>query len=301
MAKNTGKNWHQVRTLQDRARSADGSAERVPGRGDPKRRTSGDREPGRGEGHRAPASDDGVILLYGLHAVEAALANPARVITQLKVTLNAKPRIQVAADERGVDLTMVEATALDRLLPRDAVHQGVVLQTRALDVPDVTELAVDRLPEGRRALVLVLDQVTDPHNVGAILRSAAAFGAAALIMTARHSPRLDGALAKAASGALEAVPVLTVPNLARALETLADIGYFRIGLDGTGTTAFEDVDVLGPIAVVLGAESVGMRRLTVEHCDQICRISTTGSIASLNVSNAAAIALHSVRSRQRNV
>ncbi len=238
------------------------------------------------------------MQLYGVHAVTAALANLAREIVTLRLSENNKERFAAACAAREVTPQIVTGQELDRLLPRDAVHQGVMLETRLLEVIDISELAPERLPAGRRALVVVLDQVTDPHNAGAILRSAAAFGASALVMTSRHSPPLDGVLAKAASGGLEGVPVLTVTNLARALEQLADLGYFRIGLEGKGTTDLGAVDVSGPLALVLGAESIGMRRLTFEHCDQICRIATTGGIASLNVSNAAAIALHNLRFRQ---
>jgi 23S rRNA (guanosine2251-2'-O)-methyltransferase len=174
---------------------------------------------------------------------------------------------------------------LDRMLGADAVHQGILLEAGPL--PPVTLDDVDS-----NGLLLVLDQVTDPQNVGAALRSAAAFGASGLVMTERHSPPLHGVLAKAASGALDIVPVILVKNLAQALAELGERNVLRVGLAEEAETALEQAALTLPLALVLGAEGRGLRQLTREHCDLVCRISTQSALASLNVSNAAAVALH---------
>jgi 23S rRNA (guanosine2251-2'-O)-methyltransferase len=171
------------------------------------------------------------------------------------------------------------------MLGADAVHQGVVL-----DVEPLPPLALDQVET--RGLLLVLDQVTDPQNVGAALRSAAAFGASGVILTERHSPPLTGALAKAASGALDIVPVILVKNLAQTLAELGERGFLRVGLAEDADMALEKATLARPLALVLGAEGKGLRHLTRERCDLICRISTQSALASLNVSNAAAVALH---------
>ena len=173
-----------------------------------------------------------------------------------------------------------------------------MLETEPLEEPDFKDLII---ASGGRPLI-VLDQVTDPHNVGAILRSAAVFGAAGLVMTRRHSPPLNGVLAKSASGALELIPVALVPNLANALEELKDVGFRLVGLDGSASGRLEDVDWSRPTAIIMGAEGKGLRQLTAEKCDLLARITTDGPIESLNVSNAAAIALHTaVLARPRKV
>ena len=184
-------------------------------------------------------------------------------------------------------------------LGRDAVHQGILVEASPLPETDLTAV-LDRAAsrEGHGPLV-VLDQVTDPHNVGAVMRSAAAFGALALVLTKRHSPPSGGVLAKAASGALEHVPIIRVTNLARALEAIAAAGLQRIGLDAEAEADFERGPLEGPCALVLGAEDKGLRRLTREKCDFLGRLATPGAITSLNVSNAAAIALHACH-RARN-
>jgi 23S rRNA (guanosine2251-2'-O)-methyltransferase len=174
---------------------------------------------------------------------------------------------------------------LDRQLGADAVHQGVLAE--AENLPPV---GLDEVDAG--GILLVLDQVTDPQNVGAALRSAAAFGASGLVMTERHSPPLQGALAKAASGALDIVPVILVKNLAQALAELGERGVMRVGLAEEADTALETAQLTRPLALVLGAEGKGLRQLTRERCDRVCRISTKSALASLNVSNAAAVALH---------
>jgi 23S rRNA (guanosine2251-2'-O)-methyltransferase len=234
--------------------------------------------------------------LFGLHAVEAALRNPARKINRLVLTDNAERRLIEAL---GTITHKIEPTTprdLDRILGPDTVHQGAMLETEELPEPEFAALAEDAA--GRP--LLVLDQVTDPHNVGAILRSAAVFGAAGLVMTRRHSPPLNGVLAKSASGALELVPVALVQNLSRALEELKDAGFTIVGLDGTADALIEDTDWTSrPIALVLGAEGKGLRELTQKNCDVLARITTDGALASLNVSNAAAVALHTAALARR--
>jgi 23S rRNA (guanosine2251-2'-O)-methyltransferase len=224
-------------------------------------------------------------MLFGLHAVEAALANPKRQVVRLVATENAAQRLGPLIAKRRLKPEPVTPRDLDRLLGADAVHQGVALEAEPL--PPVALDEAD--PNG---ILLVLDQVTDPQNVGAALRSAAAFGAAGLVMTERHSPPLHGALAKAASGALDIVPVILVKNLAQALTELGERGVMRVGLAEEADTALEAAELTRPLALVLGAEGKGLRQLTREHCDLVCRISTQSALASLNVSNAAAVALH---------
>lgn len=227
-------------------------------------------------------------MLYGIHAVEAALRNPARTIGRLLLTENAERRLAIAIAARGATTERVIPRDLDRRLGADTVHQGALLETEPLPEASLEDLAE------RSALgpVMVLDQVTDPHNVGAVLRSAAAFGAAGLVMTRRHSPPQTGALAKSASGALDLVPIALVQNLARALAELKELGCIRIGLDGTAPDPIESEPLDGAVALVLGAEGKGLRQLTRESCDRLCRIATPGPLASLNVSNAAAVVLH---------
>jgi 23S rRNA (guanosine2251-2'-O)-methyltransferase len=174
---------------------------------------------------------------------------------------------------------------LDRLLGPDSVHQGAALEAKQL-----SSVGLDEVESS--GIVVVLDQVTDPHNVGAVLRSAAAFGALGLVLTERHSPPLSGALAKVASGALDLVPIVLVKNLAQALAELGEMGFLRVGLAEEGENALEALSLTKRLALVLGAEGKGLRHLTREHCDLLARISTRETLASLNVSNAAAIALH---------
>ena len=206
---------------------------------------------------------------------------------------------------RALVAEAVSPKDLDRRLGAETVHQGALLEAEPLPDVDLAALVI----AAARGPLVILDQVTDPHNVGAILRSAAVFGASGLVMTGRHSPPLGGVLAKAASGALELVPIALVQNLSRAIAELADAGIVCIGLDGEAPNLLEDVlleDVLledaplsGPVAIVLGAEGKGLRRLTRDTCQHVCRISTAGAIASLNVSNAAAVAQHLVAMRGR--
>jgi 23S rRNA (guanosine2251-2'-O)-methyltransferase len=239
---------------------------------------------------------DDAIVLFGLHAVEAALLNRNRQIDRLCLTENAERRIEAAVRARGLEPERVSPRDLDRRLGPDTVHQGALVEVEPLPEPELEALAVAGPEAGP---ILVLDQVTDPHNVGAILRSAAVFGSAGLVMTRRHSPPLTGALAKAASGALELVPVALVQNLAKGLETLKSAGVTCIGLDGEASARLESEPLTGPLALVLGAEGKGLRQLTRETCTRLCRITASGPLDSLNVSNAAAIALHLAAMRRR--
>ena len=224
--------------------------------------------------------------LWGKHAVSAALDNPERKILRAWTTREAAGFMQFPPD---VAVTLAEAADLGRLVPHDAPHQGVVIEVEPLDDVWLDGL-LGEAPE--RAVLLVLDQVTDPHNVGAILRSAAAFGAVGIVTQDRHSPPESGVIAKSASGALERVPWARVVNLARALEEIGEAGFWRIGLAGDAETELKEA--LGPprVALVLGAEGPGMRLNTREHCDALARLPISDAIESLNVSNAAAVALY---------
>jgi 23S rRNA (guanosine2251-2'-O)-methyltransferase len=230
--------------------------------------------------------------LFGTHAVEAALANPKRLHQRLVVT--AEVAQTLGTRRLPVPLEIVERVFIDRLVGPQAVHQGIALQTPALDQPQLHDLLGGVTQDSR---FLVLDQVTDPHNVGAILRSAAAFGAAAVVLPDRGAPAETAVLAKAASGALERVPLVRVVNLARALDDLKTAGVWCIGLDGTAGRTLAEALTDQATALVLGAEGAGLRRLTTERCDTLARLPTVADFASLNVSNAAAIALYAVSAR----
>jgi len=225
---------------------------------------------------------------WGRHAVCAALANPDREIVRIWATREAAAEVDLPKD---VPFTFADSADLGRLVPKDAPHQGLVAEVERLDDLLLADLLQDA-PE-RRPL-LVLDQVTDPHNVGAILRSAAAFDALALVTQDRHAPPESGALAKSASGALETMPWVRVVNLARALDEMAEAGFWRIGL--TGDAGMTLAEAVGParVALVLGAEGEGMRQNTGAHCDALARLPIGDRMESLNVSNAAAVALYAV-------
>ena len=236
------------------------------------------------------ASPDGPVILYGWHTVAAALANPARQIRQLFLTENAARRLADENIDTRVPPEIVRPNTIDARLGPDAVHQGLLAEVDPLPSPDIEDL-----PE--TGIVLVLDQITDPHNVGAIMRSAAAFAVKAIVTTARHSPEATGVLAKSASGALELVPLVTVQNLARALGQLNDRGFMTVGLDSEGTEDLGAVALQAPLALVLGAEGKGLRQLTRETCSVVARLDMPGEIKSLNVSNAAVLALYIGASR----
>jgi 23S rRNA (guanosine2251-2'-O)-methyltransferase len=241
---------------------------------------------------RDGAAHDGPVILYGWHTVKAALENPDRRIQKLWLTENAARRL---ADD-GVRLPreheLVRPDLIAGRLGPEAVHQGLLAEADPLPSPAIEDLPAD-------GTVLVLDQITDPHNVGAILRSAAAFAVAALVTTARHSPEATGVLAKSASGALEYVPIVTVQNLARALEAMRGRGFLLVGLDSTGENDLAAAPLRAPLALVLGAEGKGLRQLTRATCDLLARLDVPGAIQSLNVSNAAAVALYVATTRLR--
>jgi 23S rRNA (guanosine2251-2'-O)-methyltransferase len=243
---------------------------------------------------RGGLREDDLVRLHGVHAVEAALLNPERKVRRLLMTENAEKRLAAALAGRPVE--RVTPRDLDRLLGPDTVHQGVLLETEPLEEPSLADIALRADAAGP---LVVLDHVTDPHNVGAILRSCAVFGASGLVMTRRHSPPLDGTLAKSASGALEHIPVVLVQNLARALAELKELGFVVLGLEDAAGAELEEEPLSGRLALVLGAEGKGLRELTRSSCDRLARIATGGPISSLNVSNAAAIALHLAAWRRR--
>ncbi|WP_314956957.1 23S rRNA (guanosine(2251)-2'-O)-methyltransferase RlmB [Bradyrhizobium cosmicum] len=251
-------------------------------------------KPGKSTGRPAwrerDSGPDGPVILYGWHTVTMALANPQRQIRKLTLTENAARRLADENIETRVTPEIVRPPEIDRLLSPDAVHQGLLAEADPLPSPDIEDLEQD-------GIVLVLDQITDPHNVGAILRSAAAFAVKAIVTTARHSPEATGVLAKAASGALELVPMVTVQNLARALTELNERGFQTVGLDSEGTEDLSDVTLREPLALVLGAEGKGLRQLTRETCSVVARLDMPGEIKSLNVSNAAVLSLYVGASR----
>ncbi|KMS59911.1 rRNA methyltransferase [Novosphingobium barchaimii LL02] len=270
---------------------------RGSGRGDPEREArpakalrgrAGRMKNGRGSGK----ASSGAVRLWGRHAVEAALKNPDRVHRKLWAT---REGVESLDGELPADFAVEWAQAADlaRLVARDAPHQGLVLECDPLD-----DIFLGDVLEGDPTRpVIVLDQVTDPHNVGAIMRSAAAFNACAIVTQDRHAPVESGTLAKSASGALEVLPWVRVVNLARALEEIAEAGYWRIGLDGAAESTLGEALPAGPVALVLGAEGDGMRRNITQHCDAIAKLPISDAMESLNVSNAAAIALYAAATR----
>jgi 23S rRNA (guanosine2251-2'-O)-methyltransferase len=257
---------------------------RDKGQGPRPARDQGRRPPRRG-GRDGGSGGDGPPILYGWHPVTLALANPNRTIRKLWLTENAARRLAEENIATRVTPELVRPDEIDRRLGPDAVHQGLLAEVEPLE-----GLGIEDLPQD--GMVLVLDQITDPHNVGAILRSAAAFKVNAIITTNRHSPEATGVLAKSASGALELVPIIAVPNLARALNQLNDNGFMTVGLDSEGAENISAVPLSAPLALVLGAEGQGLRRLTRETCRVVARLDMPGEIKSLNVSNAAVLALY---------
>jgi 23S rRNA (guanosine2251-2'-O)-methyltransferase len=253
----------------------------------------------RGASRGAPPEVDAATVIYGLHAAAFALENPNRRIAAIHLTDNAERRLGDAVAHHRERVVRASPRDLDKRLGPDTVHQGVVLDVEPIEPASLAALIAAARETARP--IVILDQVTDPHNVGAVLRSAAVFGAAGIVMTYRHSPPLGGALAKAASGALELTPICLVRNLADAIGEIRAAGLPVIGLDAEGADFLEDVLPVPPsaFALALGAEGKGLRALTRESCDRLCRIGGNGPISSLNVSNAAAIALHLATIRRR--
>jgi len=235
-------------------------------------------------------SPDGPVVLYGWHTVKAALQNPARRIHKFLATENAARRLAEENVTPSRAPEIVRPGDIDARLPADAVHQGLYIEADPLPSPAIADLPAT-------GLVLILDQITDPHNVGAIFRSASAFGVTAIVTTQRHSPDAHGALAKAATGAIEHVPLVTIQNLARGLEELKTRGFLLVGLDSEGDGVLADTALRAPLALVLGAEGKGLRQLTRTTCDALARIDLPGAIKSLNVSNAAVLALYIASTR----
>ncbi|WP_353559216.1 23S rRNA (guanosine(2251)-2'-O)-methyltransferase RlmB [Pyruvatibacter sp. HU-CL02332] len=245
---------------------------------------------------------DGPDWLYGAHAVRAALMNPKRRLLRLIATENGSETIAEPARQRGLQIEKADGKDMDRMFAPGTVHQGIALRVAPLPDPVLADIlgasnAADENGEPTKPLV-ILDQVTDPQNVGAVLRSAAVFGARAVIVTRRNSPPITGTLAKAASGAVEQMPLVQVPNVAQAIAVLQSEGWFTVGLEGTGDKSLAQMDLTGKIAIVMGAEGTGLRRLTAERCDLLAKIPGEPGFASLNVSNATAVALYEI-SRQR--
>lgn len=259
----------------------DGSA-RFQGASRFRPRPSGPREAG-------PAAREGLdhVVLYGWHPVSQALANAGRGLHRLLATENAATRLKDEFGNLRIVPEIVRPGAISALVGPDAVHQGLYLEAEPLAAP-----GLDTVPE--TALLLALDQITDPHNVGAIVRTAAAFGVTGIVTTARHAPNATGVLAKSASGGLEHVPLIVVRNLAEALIALGERGFTRVGLDSEAETPLDAVAATGGTVLVLGAEGKGLRQRTREICDVLARIDFPGAIRSVNVSNAAAISLYAL-------
>ena len=248
------------------------------------------------KGHRPSQAPSNRPRFWGRHAVSAALANPNRKVRRVWGTREALAAF--GGFPSDLPVTYAEVTDLGRLVPQDAPHQGIVIEVDPL--PDIwlADLLEETANEGVNRPLIVLDQVTDPHNVGAVLRSAAAFDALGVVTQDRHAPPESGSLARSASGALETVPWVRVVNLARALDEIGEAGFWRIGLTGHAERMLSDAIGTAKVALVLGAEGEGMRQNTEAHCDELAKLPISAKVESLNVSNAAAIALYAVATRE---
>jgi len=259
----------------------------------PRKNTLNKRKPGRS--FRSKASEKSSLeILYGAHTVLEAVSNPNRQLSKLLATENAARRYADQLNASPIPVEQVSPGEVSRLTGPDAVHQGLVLLAHPLPAPCLDDIAE------ASGTIVILDQITDPHNVGAIMRSCAAFGVAGLIMTSRHSPQASGVLAKSASGAMEHVPVVRVTNLSSAIEELKVANVQCIGLDSEAENPLETaIDESQRVAIVLGAEGKGLRHKTREKCSALARLDMPGAIASLNVSNAAVLALYVANRRAR--
>lgn len=239
--------------------------------------------------NQKPRTDQTGLWLYGTHACLAALSNPRRNIQKILVTKGAAPQLQKITNQQLPDARLVDRTLLDETLPPDSVHQGIALQCAPLPNPDIADIIALNKDD---SVVVVLDLANDPRNIGSVMRSAAAFGADAIIVPDRGTPEISGSMAKAAAGALESVPFVRVTNLARSLRTLKDAGYWCVGLDGSATQTLAETDMSGKTAIVMGAEGAGLRQLTAETCDFLAKIPISGQMESLNLSIATSIVLY---------
>lgn len=236
------------------------------------------------------------LILYGKHAAAAAIVNPKRIINKIAVTAENAEEIRKLVKGSGRNegiIKVVDRKEIDKMLPPDAVHQGIAVQAKELENYEIEDVCIEN-EEIQNSFVLILDQVTDPQNVGAIIRSCAAFGAAALIMQDKNSPAESGAMAKAAAGTLELVPVCRVTNLSRAIDQLKKAGFWIAGMDGYAKITIDKMNKNGKIGIVMGSEGKGMRRLVEESCDETVKLPIAPQVESLNVSTAAAIALYEI-------
>ena len=240
---------------------------------------------------QAAGKNSHAYWLYGLHAVSAALANGKREIYRMIATKPAAEKLAGECRTRGISPEILSPQDISRVLPKDAVHQGIAMEVKPLEGLSLEEY----LPTASSAeTILLLDQVTDPHNVGAILRSAAAFDAKAVIVTRDNAPQESAVLAKASSGGIEIIPLIAVTNLAQTMEQLKKNGFWCVGLDGSAKDTIATIKKGGKTALVLGAEGAGLRRLTAERCDLLVKLPISPAMESLNVSNAAAVALYAL-------
>ena len=258
------------------------------------------REKSKPDSHRAPAKTATGLLFHGRHPIEAALRNPARAVHKIWATPSAAETLRQICRDCGrplPDIISADRRRIDEILNPEAVHQGMIAQLDPLPALSIEDI-IHAQSDNQNAVIVLLDQVTDPHNVGAILRSAAAFKAAAVVVPDRNAPPETGTLAKSASGALEVIAYVHGGNLARGLASLKQAGYWITGLDGGARQTLAQAGLTGKIALVLGSEATGLRRLTREACDHIVKLPISGKVQSLNVSNAAAIALYELARAQ---